>query len=115
MEDTHLSKFISWADKVLKENDQAFLSVGVLKSLAEIYKRGHRTKIISTIALVRDNVIDIANAEVDRNMLQRKLITKLAQRIGLVYLPPRVPKWRYQRGKRSLLDNLGASTCSHST
>ena len=38
--------------------------------------------------------------------LQRKLTMKLSQRIGLQYMPPRLVKWRYQRGQRSLLDNL---------
>jgi hypothetical protein len=41
---------------------------------------------------------------------QRKLAVKLAQRIGLTFLPPRVVKWRYKRGHRSLTANLRAAT-----
>eukprot|EP00605_Chrysophyceae_sp_TOSAG23-4_P001221 GSChrysophyteH1.ASY1.ANO1.1331.1 assembled CDS len=37
----------------------------------------------------------------------RKLTCKLIQRIGMTYLPPRVAAWRYERGQRSLLKNLG--------
>ena len=32
---------------------------------------------------------------------RRKLATKLIQRIGLVYLRPRVAAWRYQKGQKS--------------
>ena len=32
---------------------------------------------------------------------------KLLQRAALQHLPPRVAAWRYQRGARSLLHNLG--------
>ncbi len=39
----------------------------------------------------------------------RKLAVKLIQRIGLVYLRPRVAAWRYQKGqKRSIAANLSA-------
>lgn len=33
-------------------------------------------------------------------------MTKLIQRIGMIFLPPRVASWRYQRGQRSLVNNL---------
>jgi hypothetical protein len=36
-------------------------------------------------------------------------VVKLFQRIGLAFLPPRVVAWRYQRGQRSLLQNLSAA------
>lgn len=42
--------------------------------------------------------------------MMRKLIVKLACRTGLTFLPPRVVKWRYQRGQRSLLQNLNSSS-----
>ena len=40
------------------------------------------------------------------NMLLRKLYTKLTQRLGMIFLKPKVASWRYQRGSRSLADNL---------
>jgi hypothetical protein len=40
------------------------------------------------------------------NSLIRKLRTKLTQRVGLSYLKPKVASWRYQRGNRSLRQNL---------
>lgn len=43
------------------------------------------------------------------NALVRKLKTKLTQRVGLCYLKPKVAAWRYQRGNRSLRQNLEGS------
>ena len=46
--------------------------------------------------------------ESSTSSLHRKLITKVTQRIALVFLPPRVAAWRYQRGSRSLADNFAS-------
>jgi hypothetical protein len=53
----------------------------------------------------------------DNNSLIRKLRMKLTQRIGLCYLKPKLATWRYQRGSRSLRNNLenkdDATTAAH--
>ena len=48
----------------------------------------------------------VAVSTQQNQVLTRKLATKLIQRIGMAFLPPRVAAWRYQRGKRSLMENL---------
>lgn len=40
------------------------------------------------------------------NSLIRKLRIKLTQRVGLCFLKPKIAPWRYQRGNRSLHENL---------
>jgi len=40
------------------------------------------------------------------NILLRKLLTKLSQRIGMVYLKPRIASWRYQKGKQQQRLNI---------
>ena len=42
------------------------------------------------------------------NTLLRKLYTKLTQRLGMIFLRPKIAAWRYQRGSRTLADNLMA-------
>lgn len=44
------------------------------------------------------------------NSLLRKFWIKTTQRIGLSFLKPRVAKWRYNRGHRSVSENLGEQT-----
>lgn len=42
-----------------------------------------------------DTLVLIKSARADRSPLLRKYLVKLTQRIGLIYLPPRSPSWRY--------------------
>uniref|UniRef100_A0A8C1N4H6 Tubulin-specific chaperone D n=1 Tax=Cyprinus carpio TaxID=7962 RepID=A0A8C1N4H6_CYPCA len=44
----------------------------------------------------------------------RKLGVKVVQRLGLTFLKPRLAKWRYQRGSRSLAVNLAQSSVTGS-
>ena len=62
---------------------------------------GHLLAIIKSSALVEDP-----------STLARKLACKVVQRLGLVYLPPRVATWRYDRGKRLLALNVAADTAA---
>ena len=89
-----------------------FLTTGVFRALTEILKHGDRSLLLSHISQLFDSVLDVTDAisKGNVNTLQRKMTTKLAQRIGLTFLPPRVPKWRYERGERSLLTNLSSTT-----
>lgn len=52
--------------------------------------------------------------EYANNALVRKLKTKLTQRVGLCYLKPKIASWRYQRGNRSLRQNLEGIVSSSS-
>ncbi len=87
---------------------RVFLSTGVLTTLVMIFKHGHRDRLEGRIPLVAECMHVAAEALTTNkaSTLQRKLTMKLSQRIGLQYMPPRLVKWRYQRGQRSLLDNL---------
>lgn len=49
------------------------------------------------------------------NSLIRKLRIKLTQRVGLCFLKPKLAPWRYQRGNRSLHDNLKQTSVQSNT
>jgi hypothetical protein len=87
---------------------KVFLSTGVLTTLVMVFKVGHRDRMEGRIPLVAEcmHVAAQAMSSGKASTLQRKLTMKLSQRVGLQYMPPRLVKWRYQRGQRSLLDNL---------
>lgn len=82
------------------------LYVGTLKTLNYIFKRGHREKLWYFV----DDLLPLC-IELERFaslVLERKLLCKLVQRLGLLLLPPREAKWRYQRGHRTL--NIDTAT-----
>jgi hypothetical protein len=118
---------------------RTFLATGVLQSLVEVAKHGHREALREVLGEVLSRVLAITGMTPDgeegeeeegggagsgsgrapagasaggglaalrASPLLRKLLVKLASRTALAYLPPRVVAWRYQRGQRSLLENL---------
>ena len=53
-----------------------------------------------------DNLKGDKKCRTGGSLLLRKLLVKLFARVGCAHLPPKVATWRYQRGRRSLLENL---------
>eukprot|EP00736_Rhodelphis_marinus_P002796 Rmarinus@m.297 len=106
---SHLSEFVSWASRQLKDLEVSdvpsdmFLVVGIFHSLACLFKVAQRDVLLKFVLPVYHPVIKLA-AEQKSDMMF--LAVKLAQRLGLTFLKPRVAPWRYHRGCRSLLDNL---------
>ena len=91
----------------------SFRVMGVIQTLAAIFKCGHRSALLSTkqrlacVEALWEQCILLAECRVvNGSIILRKLLVKLFARIGCAYLPPRVAAWRYSRGKRSLLENL---------
>ena len=75
---------------------ESFQIIGVLHCIAQIYKKGDRNKLLvhCTNTLVPCLSLALQNNQV----IIRKLTTKLFQRIGMTFLPPRIASWRYKRG-----------------
>ena len=91
--------------QVAKEDStQMFRTAGILQTLVEIFKIGHRDDFLSRIALVFTPVVEseITNKFMSKSSNIRKNKVKLAQRIGCIFLKPRVAAWRDQRGSRTL-------------
>ena len=82
---------------------------GVHTALAHIFKLGHRSDLLGQLPRLGPLSSGAHELLASNSVTKRKLGIKLLQRVGLVYLPPRVASWRYQRGNRSLLHNLQAS------
>jgi hypothetical protein len=71
-----------------------------------IYKTGQRSLLLDTLPKANDCFSLFSKPLLQSNSLLRKLFCKLCQRIGLCYMKPRIAKWRYERGFRSLASNL---------
>ncbi|XP_073742220.1 tubulin-specific chaperone D isoform X1 [Callorhinus ursinus] len=78
---------------------------GMLQALAQIFKHGKREDCLPYASTVLECLEGCRLPDSNQTLL-RKLGVKLVQRLGLTFLKPRVAKWRYQRGCRSLAANL---------
>lgn len=82
-------------------------AIGMLQAMVEILRIGERKEMLENakelVSLVTD---ELEVKGIQGNTVLRKLKVKLAERIGLVLIKPKVATWRYQRGFRSLIDNL---------
>lgn len=97
----------SLADSYVQGRDdstQMFFVSGILQTLTEILKSGHRSDLLSRVEMIFDPLLktDIKNKFMAKSSNLRKYKVQIAQRIGLVFLKPKIVKWRYQRGFRSL-------------
>ncbi len=86
-------------------------AIGMLQGIVEVLRSGERNEVMADAKeLVKLISEETECKSVQANTILRKFKVKLAERIGLVLLKPRVATWRYQRGCRSLLENLSKST-----
>ena len=93
--------------KAAAEQKATFLVPGVARALAAIFKLGTRAALLGVAERAWGDARDLAESPAAKgSALVRQLACKLAQRIGLLFLKPRVVAWRYERGARSLVDNL---------
>ena len=89
------------------EQKATFLIPGVARALAAIFKLGTRGALLGVAERAWGDARNLAESPAAKgSALVRQLACKLAQRIGLLFLKPRVVAWRYERGARSLVDNL---------
>ncbi|GMH52930.1 hypothetical protein TL16_g01339 [Triparma laevis f. inornata] len=125
MEEGYLQDFMEYAKEVLmirvgiKKNDgddgksntvshltdNTFLTMGLVHTLAHLFKYGHREKFLIYVDAFLEQIILLAENGGSQTML-RKLLVKLFQRVGTTFMPVRIVPWRYQRGRRSLLTNM---------
>jgi tubulin-specific chaperone D len=131
-EETQLPTFIQWTKTVLQDYTTAttsqngpishfgsstnlFRVMGALQTCTAILKgsSASRLHLITHMQALWDPVSRLADWQPpgvggihNNNLLLRKLLVKFWTRMGCAYLPPRIAAWRYQRGKRSLDENL---------
>ncbi|KAI8979034.1 armadillo-type protein [Pilobolus umbonatus] len=103
----YLKPFLQWTKDRLGSKIDVFEITGILASLCYTYQLVPRAVLLPSLD---DIIIPLLTMEFfndhESNSLIRKLRTKLTQRVGLCYLKPKLAKWRYQRGNRSLKQNL---------
>jgi tubulin-specific chaperone D len=120
MDNTVLSGFFKYACSVTQQWTErgasatsevaasSFEVIGVLQTVAQIFKKGERGRLLLNAPMILAQCVAIASQS--NQVKVRKLGIKLIQRIGMNFLPPRVAAWRYQRGQRSLSQNNNTPT-----
>jgi hypothetical protein len=100
---SELKQFLEWSKGVLADPTAATSLVsGVYHSLIGIFQRGDRDRLLECVQIVFDASMKPSKS----SMTNKKLSLKLIQRISMVLLKPRNPKWKYTKRNFSLLDNL---------
>ena len=105
-----LHTFLEWCATAMATPPPqgTFLVPGAASALAGVLKHGVRTSLAPAAPALWRQCSSLAGAaDVLRSPLLRRLAVKLATRVGLLLLHPKLVSWRYQRGARSLHANLG--------
>jgi tubulin-specific chaperone D len=113
LEKTHLNEFIHWSKNVLSEfsagrRRDVFLPMGAIHTIVTILKVStgdRRTLVDLMMPVLWESTLRISERNAS-DLLFRKLLIKWWTRLGCACLPPRVAPWRYQRGSRSLTENV---------
>ncbi|XP_052769851.1 tubulin-specific chaperone D-like isoform X2 [Mya arenaria] len=108
-----LTEFMDWALKFIENAEYITMTgadslTGVLTTIGLMFKHGKREDLLQYAPTVLEKVVRQNLYECNNNRL-RKYGVKVVQRLGTTFLPSRVAKWRYQRGCRSIADNLQLS------
>uniref|UniRef100_A0A8C2UBM6 Tubulin-specific chaperone D n=1 Tax=Coturnix japonica TaxID=93934 RepID=A0A8C2UBM6_COTJA len=107
-----MADFLDWTLSMLSKSsfqsmEGTVVMNGMLQALAQLFKHGKREDCLPYAATVLE-CLDKCKLSESNQMVLRKLGMKLVQRLGLTFVKPKVAKWRYQRGCRSLAANLQA-------
>ncbi|NWR47300.1 TBCD protein, partial [Regulus satrapa] len=109
---SRMADFLDWVLSMLSKSSSqtmegTVIMNGMLQALAQLFKHGKREDCLPYAATVLE-CLDSCKLSESNQMVLRKLGMKLVQRLGLTFVKPKVAKWRYQRGSRSLAANLQA-------
>lgn len=100
IKDKYLPKYLDW---VRESNDQVHF--GKLAAISSILKHGKREDLLVHAPKILTWMLT-GDYKSNNDFLKNKYFVKIIQRLGLVFLKPRLAKWRYQRGSRSLTAKL---------
>jgi len=119
MQQVLLPTFLAWTQAELSAADPTDVRgmvalTGLLSALATVFKLGKRQDLLPCAAPLLQR-LDVCGFAECPNTLLRKLAAKLVQRLGLVFLEPRLAPWRYQRGSRSLLSTAAGAAAATAT
>lgn len=102
IKDKYLPLYLDW---VTKSND--LVQFGKLAAISNVLKHGKREDLLVHAPKLLTWLLS-CDYKSGIDFLKNKYFVKIIQRLGLVFLKPRLAKWRYQRGSRLLAAKLAA-------
>jgi hypothetical protein len=103
IKDVYLQPFLEWC---FAANGDVY---GALQAIAAILKHGKREDILQFAPKILSWIL-AQDFKDSTDFLKNKFHIKIIQRLGLVFMPPKIAVWRYNRGSRSLQTNLTENT-----
>lgn len=101
-----LPQFIDWV-AINNSSNSSEVKFGQLAAIAAILKHGKRDDLLTHSNKILQWILT-CDYKASSEFLKYKYFIKIIQRLGLIFLKPRLANWRYQRGSRSLTTNLNA-------
>lgn len=108
IKDIYLSSFIDWTFVEINL-DAVNIRYGTLLAVAAILKHGKREDLLPYATKIL-KWIQEQHFKDSTDFLKNKYNIKIIQRLGLIFMPPKIAQWRYNRGSRSLQTNLTTSS-----
>uniref|UniRef100_A0A1B0D4Y0 Tubulin-specific chaperone D n=1 Tax=Phlebotomus papatasi TaxID=29031 RepID=A0A1B0D4Y0_PHLPP len=103
VKDVLLPRFFDWI--IEESKSEQGIKIGQLSAISAILKHGKREDLLSHTNKILQWIVG-CNFKVSTDYLKHLHYVKIIQRLGLVLLKPRLARWRYQRGSRSIVANL---------
>lgn len=104
IKDIYLSSFFDWVF-VEMNRDEVNIRYGTLMATSAVLKHGKREDLLSYTPKILKWLL-AQDFKGSNDFLKNKYYIKIIQRLGLIFLPPKIAQWRYNRGSRSLQTNL---------
>lgn len=104
IKDKYLPKYLDW---ICESADE--IQFGKLAAISNILKHGKRGDLLVHAPKLLSWILS-CDYKSGNDFLKNKYFVKIIQRLGLVFLKPRLAKWRYQRGSRSLSAKLATGS-----
>ncbi|KAL7028245.1 hypothetical protein ACKWTF_005773 [Chironomus riparius] len=104
IKEIYLATFFDWAFNEVKADD-LHIRYGTLLAIAAILKHGKREDLLKYAPKILKWLLE-QDFKDSPDFLKNKFFIKIVQRLGLIFMPPKIALWRYNRGSRSLQQNL---------
>lgn len=108
IKDIYLASFFNWTFHEVHKED-LYIRYGTLLAIAAILKHGKREDLLRYAPDILKWILE-QDFKDSSDFLKNKYYIKIMQRLGLVFMAPKIAQWRYNRGSRSLQTNLTAKS-----